>query len=298
VEIITKMRVLAVALAAVLLAGGCGGNPAEREAVEETGPFAYRLSIEGWEAWAAPSTGSWRSQGVDDSGVRQVHVYSQGAYFRSIGDEDTSARVGSAVFLGANGREPTFMAALRAREPLRPGDEVEGMRVEERISLTAAERRGLFDVPVTEAAWSDRELDPGEAASQVKAYWFGPALAGREAFFASEHSSPDETVHVTCYGDPEELAAARSHCLPGQGEPRRELQIISRPLGDELAGREVARLERDGTGRPIRLANGEAAVLYGHAILTKTTLITFAGRIELAEHLGDLRPLRTQPAGR
>src|SRR5919106_3708089 len=294
VEIITRMRVLAVVLAAAFLAGGCGGGGAEREPVEESGPFAYRLSIDGWEAWAAPSTGSWRSEGVDDSGVRQVHVYSDGAYFRSIGEDDTWARVGSEAFIGPNGREPSFLAALRAREPFRPGDEMEGMRVEERILLAEAERRGLFDVPVAEAASTDRELDPGEPASHVDAYWFGPHLAGREAFFASEQSSPKETVHVTCYGDPEELAAGKTHCLPGRGQPRRELQVVSLPLGNELARREIERLEREGTGQAVRLASGEEAVLYGHAILTKTTLITVAGRIELAEHLGSLRSLSAQ----
>jgi hypothetical protein len=292
------MRVLVAVLAAAFLAGGCGGGGAEPETAEEAGPFAYRLSIEGWEAWAAPSTGSWRSEGIDLSGVRQVHVYSEGAYFRSIGEDDTWARVGSEAFIGPNGREPSFLAALRAREPFQPGDEVEGMRVEERISLAEAERRGLFDVPVAEAASTDRELDPGEPASHVDAYWFGSDLAGREAFFSSENSSPMETVHVTCYGDPEELASGKSHCLPGQGQPRRELQVVSRPLSDELARREVARLEREGTGQTVRLASGEEAVLYGQAVLTKTTLITVAGRIELVEHVGRLRRLRAQPAER
>ena len=292
------MRALAIALAVALVAGGCGGGPAEREAVEEAGPVAYRLSTEGWEVWAAPSTGAWRAEGLDASGVRQVHVYSKGAYFRSIGENDTSATVGSDAFLGPDGREPSFLAALRERAPLRPGDVVEGMRIEERISLAEAERRGLFAVPVTEAAWIDRELEPGERpAIDVDAYWFGPTLAGREAFFASELGSPGETVHVTCYGDPQELADARSHCLPGQGEPRRELQVTSRPVGEELARREVARLERDGTGRAVRLTNGEEAVLYDHAILTETTLVTVAGRIELADHVGSLRPLSAQPAG-
>src|SRR5919106_2225932 len=293
------MRALAVVFAAALVAGGCGGGPPERAPVEEAGPFAYRVSAEGWEMWAAPSTGAWRAEGVDASGVRQVHVYSKGAYFRSIGENDTSASVGSDAFLGPDGREPGFLAALREREPLGPGDVVEGMRIEERISLAEVERRGFCSVPVTEAAWIYRELEPGEKPTvDVEAYWFGPTLAGRKAFFASELSSPDETVHVTCYGDPQELAHAKSHCLPGQGEPRRELQVVSRPLGDQLAGREVARLERDGTGRAIRLANGEEALLYDGAILTETTLVTVAGRIELADHVGSLRPLSAQPAER
>jgi hypothetical protein len=293
------MRALAVVFAAALVVGGCGGGPAEREAVEEAGPFAYRLSTEGWEIWAAPSTGAWRAEGVDASGVRQVHVYSKGAYFRSIGQNDTAATVGSDAFLGPDGREPAFLAALREREPLRPGDVVEGMRIEKRISVAEAERRGLLAVPVTEAAWIDRELEPGEKpAVDVEAYWFGPTLAGRKAFFASELSSPDEIVHVTCYGDLQELADAKSHCLPGQGEPRREVQVVSRPLGAELARREVARLEHDGTGRPIRLANGEEAVLYDGAIVTETTLVTVAGRIELADHVGSLRPLSAQTAER
>ena len=293
------MRVLALVLAAAFLAGGCGGGGAEREPVEEAGSFAYRLSTEGWEVWAAPSTGAWRAEGLDASGVRQVHVYSEGAYFRSIGENDTAASVGSEAFLGPDGREPSFLAALRERAPLGPGGVIEGMRIEERISLAEAERRGLFEVPVAEAAWIDRELEPGERpAVDVEAYWFGPTLAGRKAFFASELSSPDETVHVTCYGAPQELADARSHCLPGQGEPRRELQIVSRPLGDELVRREVARLEGDGSGRAIRLANGEKAVLYDGAILTERTLVTVAGRIELAEHVGRLGPLSAQPAER
>lgn len=99
-------------------------------------------------------------------------------------------------------------------------------------------------------------------------------------------------MHVTCYGDPAEIAARKSHCVPeAAGLPRRELQVVSRPLTDDLARREVVRLERHADGRPIRLANGEEAVLYRRAILTETTLVTVAGRVDLAAHAAQLRAL-------
>jgi hypothetical protein len=218
-------------------------------------------------------------------------VFSEGAYFRSEGENDTSARVGSVAFLGPNGEEPEFLRTVREH---RPGEVVDGIRVVERFPLEAAERRGIFAVPVEKAAWVSRELEPGAAPTvAVAAYWFGPTLAGREAFVASEIGSPDETVHITCYGDPAEVAAGKTHCLPDANElPRRELQIVSRPLTDDLVQREVTQLERSGTGRPIRLANGEEAVLYRRAVLTETTLVTVAGGgVDLAAHVEKLRPL-------
>jgi hypothetical protein len=277
------MRFLA-ALVVLMLAGGC--------AEKERGPYVYKLSAGGWEMWAAPATGGWRSEGIDSSGARQVHVYSSGRYFNSIGENHSSARVGSPAFLGPNGKAPRFLLAVRRHEPLSPGDVVDGFQVEERIPLEEAERRGLFDVPVSEAAWLARELEPGRPPTvAVEAYWFGSELDGRRAFTAVEYDSPDETVHITCYADPNELAAGKTHCLAAKGIPRREVQVISRPLDQHLPRRELARLERQSAGRQVTLANGERVIVYPRAIVTATTLVTIGGAVHLRDIAQMLRPL-------
>lgn len=287
------MRVVAAVFALMLLAVGCGEQDDDVPAGEHA-PYAYRLSIEGWTVWAAPATGSWRTEGVDSSGARQVHVFADGRYFRSIGktDTDTYARVGSPGFLGANGDEPDFLRVVSASEPLTAGQVVGGIRVEERVPLAVAQRRGLFDVPVEEAAWIDRELEPGVPPPlPIEAYWFGPELAERRAFTAGTFQSPEGMVHVTCYGDPEEIAAGKTHCLPGRPQPRREVQVVSRTLDGPLVRRELARLERGGRGRTIRLGNGEAVVVYPSAIVTRRTLVTVVGSIDLRRLAPSLRRL-------
>jgi hypothetical protein len=315
---ITRMRVVAVALASLLLAA-CTGSEAGGPPPEEQGPFAYRLDVSlelpqaaqgasgkeraEYTTWVAPSTGAWRSEGEDTSGFLQTHVYAGDATMSAIEGhpQSLSVRVGSPDFLGSNAGLDV-VELVRGRGELDVGDEIVSRCLDtvectyvvaERIPLAEAERRGLFAIPVDEADWLERELDPGQAAQlDVAAYWFGPTLAGREAFVAREHRSADETVHITCYGDPAEIAAGKSHCVPeAAGLPSRELQVVSRSLTDDLARREVARLERHADGRPIRLANGEEAVLYLRAILTETTLVTFVGQIDLAAHAAQLRAL-------
>jgi hypothetical protein len=277
------MRFLAAAVF-LLLAFGC--------AESDRGPYAYRLTVGGWEAWAAPATGSWRSEGIDSSGARQVHVYAPGRYFNSIGENHSSARVGSRAFMGPNGEEPRFLEAVRRNEPLSPGEVVDGLRVEERIPLAEAEQRGLFEVPVAGAAYLDRELEPGRPPTvAVEAYWFGAELDGRRAFTAVEYDSPDETVHITFYGDPLEIAAGKTQAYPGREQPEHEVQVVSRPLSQHVPRRELARLERQSVGREVTLANGETIVVYPRAIVTQTTLVTIGGAVHLRRIAQALRPL-------
>jgi hypothetical protein len=218
-------------------------------------------------------------------------VYAPGRYFRSIGEDDTLARVGSRAFLGSAGREPDFVRIVREREPLAVGETVDGMRVSARIPLTEARRRGLFRISVEGAGWLSRELAGGKSSAFVRAYWFGRFLRGRKASLASEIRSNDERVHITCYVDPAEFKAGKTHCLPGKESPRRELQIVSRPLADPIAAREVMRLERGGGGREITLATGERVVAYARAIVTPTTLVTVVGSIDICTVARTLRPL-------
>lgn len=308
------MRVLA-ALAAVLLTTACGADdPVPRAAAE--GPFAYRTTIsiditpdpqEGCEEkrpesteWVGPTTGWWRREETDCSGSRNVFIYSGRRYSSSYEGQPTSVRIGSAAFIGPNVDDSVSLRQIRPTDEPEVGDVLSGVingvaysvTVEERIPLAEATRRGLFTVNVEEGGFFDRELEPGAVPTlPVKAYWFGHAFAGRQAFVAIELRNDDGLIHTTCYETPAEIAAGKTHCLASRGIPEEELQVVSQALTGKLAKRELARLERTGSGRTVRLANGERALLYPRALVTEETLITVVGRIDLADHIEKLRPL-------
>jgi hypothetical protein len=211
-------------------------------------------------------------------------------------------RIGSPAFIGF--RPPPSLAALKGRGGIAVGDSLElpcgetrcSFRVEESLTLAEAEERGLFAIAPTESSLLQRELSPGEPPSlSVQAYWFGPELAGREAFTAVELQTDDGIVHITFYGDAEEIAAGKTHAYPGREIPERELQVSSRPVTDLLVKREIAALKVTGSGRAVVLANGEHVVAYRHAIITPSTLVRLGGAsatdVDFRRTGSDLRPL-------
>jgi hypothetical protein len=310
------MKVVLV-LALGLLATGCWSLDGRLAAEEGGGPFAYRTTVSvdlepdaqeecgenlpQLTEWIAPATGSWRQETVDCSRSRNLYVYSDRRFSSLYEGHPRDVRIGSPAFLAPNVDDSMSLRVIGSADDLQVGEVLHGraatgiaysVKVEERIPLSEARRRGLFRVRVEEGDWLTRELEPGARPTlPVKAYWFGPALAGRRAFAAQELRNDDGVLHITCYGDPAEIAAKKTHCLPSRGEPRREFQVVSQSLTGKLAQRELARLERAGPGRPIHLSNGEQAVLYRRGVVTSTTLITISGSLNLARHAATLRAL-------
>jgi hypothetical protein len=309
------MRVLAAVLAAALLPAACEGESAPLK-----GPLAYRTTVvvdiipdpqdgcgekppESTE-WVAPTTGSFRSEGMDCSGSDYLRIYSNGRYLSSLAGQPTSVRIGSRAFIGSNADESASLQVIASAGDPQVGDVLEwtsgnglpySVTVEEVVPLAEAQRRGLFDVQVERADFIDRQLKPGAKPTlPMKAYWFGPRIAGLRAFVASELRNDDGLIYITCYGNPAEISAGKTHCLPSRDEPTREVQVVSQTVTGKLAKRELARLEGTGPGRRIRLANREDALLYRGAVVTSTTLITLsnvAGKLSLRRQASKLRPL-------
>jgi hypothetical protein len=161
------------------------------------------------------------------------------------------------------------------------------------ISAAEAAQRGLFAISVQEPGTSfSRELSPGEPTTlPLKAFWFGPTLADRKAFTAIDHGGED-TVHITFYGHPEEIAAGKTQACPSRDLPRREVRVGSQPLDHARAQKNLRAFNgRNGdlvatpvARTKVRLADGEEATLFptvgegdSFAVATATTLITVSG---------------------
>jgi hypothetical protein len=231
--------------------------------------------------WVAPERGWWRRETEDGSGYRTTTVFARGRYANN--DE---IRLGSPAFIGFLGRPPPSLTALKERGEVAVGDSLElhcgetrcSFRVEESLTLAEAEERGLFAIVPTASSWLHRQLSAGEPPSlPVRGYWFGPELAGRKAFTAVEIRTDDGVNHITAYGDPEEIAAGKTHMYPGREIPEREIQLTSRPVTDPLVKREIAAMKARGPGRTLVLGNGERVVAYRQAVITRSTLVSLGG---------------------
>jgi hypothetical protein len=306
------MRVFAAALAAALLPAACGGESAPLK-----GPLAYRTTVfvdiipdpqEGCgkkppesTEWVSPTTGSFRSEGADCSGSHYLRIYSNGRYSSALEGQPTSVRIGSRAFIGSNADESASLQVIASAGDPQVGDVFKwtsanglpySVTVEELIPLAEAQRQGLFDVQVDKTDFIDRQLEPGaQPTLPVKAYWFGPTVAEREAFTAVDHGGED-LVHVTFYGDPSEIAAGRTHAYPARELPQREVQVTSTPIDHPLA-RKTLRAFNGKNGdlvvpplprAEIRLKDGEGATVFptigegdAFAVVTRTTLVSVSG---------------------
>ncbi|HYY76612.1 MAG TPA: hypothetical protein VE644_09875 [Gaiellaceae bacterium] len=330
------MRVLAAGLA-LLLAGSACASAGDRRGEAARGDLVYEIHLtmdppgecEGEPScvlvrhvtWVAPDAKAWRTESEDGSGFTTTEVSASGMYLvEHFPPSSRDVRIGSRAHLGLRADLPIGFERFLAEQEHALGHSIDveedGMSytltLEAVIPLAEADRRGLFAISTEEPGTTvSRELAPGDpTALAVRAYWFGPKIAGREAFTALDHDG-DEVLHVTFYGDPAEIAAGKTHAYRGREVPERELQVVSRARHHPAAQRELKTLE-GGDAAPlratkVRLASGEEATLFpstggeggAFAVVTRTTLITVSGVSgDAARRIAPLlRPLRAQSAG-
>jgi hypothetical protein len=311
------MRVPAVAVAVAILAAGCGAT-SDRSGEAARGDGVYQIgvavdtppeceeepscAIVKHVAWVAPESGAWRTETEDGTGLTTTKVSVEGMYLVAHSSPPArSVRIGSPSYLGPPGDLPADYETLLAEEDLAVGDSVELERdgvsytltLEDVIAPAEAERRGLFAISTAEPGTTvDRELSPGEPTTlPVEAYWFGPQVAGREAFASFDHEG-DEIVHIIFYGDPEEIAAGKTHAYSSTEVPEREVQVGSQPVGDRNAQKTLRAFDgRNGdlvfpprARTKIRLQNGEEATLFpkvgegeSFAVVTQRALVSVSG---------------------
>lgn len=252
--------------------------------------------------WVAPATGSWRVDATDDAGFPITQIYSGGRYFNHSSGNAPSLRIGSDGFLGHRTERSYALEPIRAQGGAAVGDEFQAtcgrvrctLRVVERIPLSEAARRAIFEVP-EDAAWVDRELEPGRPPSlSLRAYWFGPAVLGREAATAVEHRDPDESAYIAFYEFPS--ARGKTFAMPGGFPPEGEIQLVSQSLDERKAKKRVDALASE-PREGVTLASGETAELIfagelGLYVVTDTTLVSFTGDITHAEARRLARALR------
>lgn len=330
------MRVLAAGLA-LLLGGSACASVGDRRSDAARGDVVYEIHLtmdpprecEGEPScvlvrhvtWVAPEAQAWRTESEDGSGFTTTEVSANGMYLVAHSPPPSrDVRIGSRAHLGLPAGLPTGFERFLAERDHAVGHSIEVERngmtytltLEAVIPLAEADRRGLFAISTEEAGTTvSRELAPGDPTTlAVRAYWFGPEIAGRKAFTALDHDG-DEVLHMTFYGDPAEVAAGKTHAYPGREVPERELQVVSQALDHLAAQRELRTLK--GSERPplgvtkVQLPNGEEATLFprtgeggAFAVVTKTTLITVSGASgDAARRIAPLlRPLPAQPAER
>jgi hypothetical protein len=330
------MRVLAAGLA-LLLGGSACASVGDRRSDAARGDVVYEIHLtmdpprecEGEPScvlvrhvtWVAPEAQAWRTESEDGSGFTTTEVSANGMYLVAHSPPPSrDVRIGSRAHLGLPAGLPTGFERFLAERDHAVGHSIEVERngmtytltLEAVIPLAEADRRGLFAISTEEAGTTvSRELAPGDPTTlAVRAYWFGPEIAGRKAFTALDHDG-DEVLHMTFYGDPAEVAAGKTHAYPGREVPERELQVVSQALDHLAAQRELRTLEGS-ERRPlgvtkVQLPNGEEATLFprtgeggAFAVVTKTTLITVSGASgDAARRIAPLlRPLPAQPAER
>jgi hypothetical protein len=337
VEIITRMRILAAALA-LLITGSACGSAGDRRAKAGRDDLVSEIHLtmkpprecEGEPScvlvrhvtWVAPDAQTWRTESEDGSGFTTTEVFADGMYLVAHSPPSSrDVRVGSPAHLGIPTDLPPDYERLLTDQELAVGDSIDVERngmsytltLAAVIPLAEADRRGLFAVSTEESETTvSRELAPGEPTTlPVRAYWFGPEVADRKAFAALDHDG-EEVLHITFYGDPTEIAAGKTHAYPGREVPERELQVVSQALDHPAAQRELRALDgSDGPPLPstkVRLQNGEEATLFAKTgseggaftVVTRTTVITVSGMSgHAARRVAPLlRSLSAQPAER
>jgi hypothetical protein len=262
-------------------------------------------------AWVAPGRGWWRTEHEDATGFESTEVYTDRGLMKDHNDGPAEVRIGSADFVGVPSTKSFVVDPLRANHPLSVGDEVPSgwpaadrysLVVRDRIDLGEAVRRGLFAIP-TKGANLHRELEPGERSELVRAYWFGPAIEGREAVRAVEMHRIDDAVDLlqTWY----ELPAARgtTSASPGQTAPPGEITVTNIPIGLPDSRRAIAAFSgRNAEFRypawprmTVRLANGERATVIPDrsedtgairtrfSVLTQQTFVSVIGRFRVRD---------------
>jgi hypothetical protein len=282
--------------------------------------------------WVNPESGQWR---VGNS--ETFDVFSGDTYVDA--DEDgTYVRTGSKAYLGylVDAVSPEALrhylsgtadaAGVRVTKGadgtiLRfdyKGFDVEASVVSS-ISAQRAAERGLFHVPETGVTTRARELSVGEPPTlPIKAYWFGPAVKGREAETATEYwRAGSGRDAATLYSVLYELPSAKglNSSMPGQVPPEGEIQVVNQPASLELSKARVQvfnGVNGDLTYEPwprleVRLHNGEPAVAVPNrsegrheetnefTVITDETLVAVKGYFkldEIAELAAQLRPLR------
>lgn len=299
------MRFVTVCTVAALVLAGWGGDGEVATELDEVFELRVEASQKApscgdpscttaeYVQWIAPEQGWWRWEHDDETGYRTIRAFAHGRYLI----QDT-VEIGSEEFLGSN--PPSALDALRARDGVAVGDSFDApcgqvrctYHVADAMTLAEADARGIFDLAVDSATMVERQLAVGAAPMlPVKAYWFGPELEGRTAFTARESRSEEGVRHVTFYGDPNEIAAGRTHAFPGREVPGHEIQVLSKPVAQ--ASRDIAELERHGPGQPVTLANGERAIAYRGAVFTDSTFVWLGLEplIDMREVAPLLRPL-------
>jgi hypothetical protein len=313
----TRMRVLAAAVALWVLGSACGpASDRIDEAAEGDVVYEIHLTMETppecdgepscvlvkHVTWVAPDAGAWRTEKEDGSGFTTTEVSANGRYLLAESPPPSrDVRIGSPAHLGRLTDLPPGYGALLARDDLAVGDSIDMERngvsytltLEDVIPLAEADRRALFAISTEEPGTTvSRELAAGKpTALAVRAYWFGPEVAGRKAFTALDYDG-EEIFHVTFYGDPAEIAAGKTHASPGRDVPERELQVVSQPVDHPSAQKNLRAFDGkngDLVFPPlprirIQLHDGEGAMLFPNvgegdsfAVVTETTLISVSG---------------------
>jgi hypothetical protein len=294
----------AALLAVLAFLAACGGDePAAHDAVYKVGVTmkdtrpedpedVAKLKHTAWVEWIDAVSGRWRIEvrSPREPGSSKVDsktaIYTGSACFEDASYSPPSLRIGSRGFLGACADDSIALEELGRHlvDGREPPERFRGERgrveflatIVETISRAEAEERGLFETP-EHVADIARELEAGEPATlPIKAYWFGPNLANREAAGAVENRLSGEVAYTTFY-------------LPD------EVQVVCRPLDDPTATKTLARL-RSRTGTKATLNNGERATAFreGGALwfVTATTLVSVTGsRGDVRALAASLRPV-------